>query len=136
MLPRVPRDWVRLWADEGTRGAIIGHVGDSTTGAPIRSAVVRVLAPTDRSSAAAVITTQSDKHGGFVLGRLDPGSYVLEVRAVGYEPRRLDLRLLRGKLDTFEIRMKRGAIPLAHVRTVMVPCRQPNGQLELAARPC
>ena len=111
-MPRVPSDWLRVWAGEGDLAALIGSLRDSTTSAPIRSAVVRLLPPTSNSSGAVIATAESGKRGSFVLARISPGRYLVEARALGYEPTRFHVVFTRGQLDTLEIRMKRGVVPL------------------------
>lgn len=61
-------------------GAIRGHVLDDRSGAPVVGATVDLLDNVGRIRARA--TTDAD--GAFLLSRLDPGSFRIRIRSLGY----------------------------------------------------
>lgn len=69
-------------AKAGVRGVVVGQVVDADSREPLGGATVAVYAAND-SSLATGATTEDD--GSFVLDRVRPGYYFLEVSFVGYE---------------------------------------------------
>ncbi len=62
---------------------VTGTVTDAQSGAPVRGAVVTLTA---RAGNGSVRRTVSDPAGTFALGAPAPGSYTLDVRAIGFTP--------------------------------------------------
>jgi len=82
-------------------GALAGVVLDSASGSVVEGAQVVLRSPTV-SNPRFVYT---NKRGGFVIGKLEPGSYDILVRRVGFLPfvGRRDLR--SGVVDTLTVRL-------------------------------
>jgi hypothetical protein len=59
--------------------ALVGTVVDSASGRPIATASVDLRQPGTHDR-----RTYSDDRGGFVIGRVVPGRYQLQVRRIGY----------------------------------------------------
>lgn len=73
---------------QSTKGAITGHVAD-TTGAIIQNAVVQ-LAPSGFS-------TTSDSTGNFTFPAVPPGAYILQVNCQGFTASTKDVTITAGQ---------------------------------------
>lgn len=68
-------------------GIIMGHVYDSYADQPLEFATVALLNASDESLADGIIT---DINGLFRLTDIEPGEYILEVRFMGYNDKRVE----------------------------------------------
>lgn len=78
-------------------GMVIGRVTDSTTGAALNGALVRV-------EGVKLSTTTADS-GNFVLRNVPPGDQVLQVRLFGYRPATRAVTVVEGERTTVRITM-------------------------------
>ena len=88
-------------ADERTRqsgGVVAGWVMDSTTGAGLTGAQVRV-------GGVAKLTTVTSDSGRFVLRNVPPGDQVLQVRLFGYRPATRTVTVVDGERTSVRIAM-------------------------------
>ncbi len=70
--------------------------------APLADAEIRILG--GRRS------VRSSSDGRFTLGELPPGTHTMEVRAIGYAPRRMPVVLRSGETAAYELAMERTAV--------------------------
>jgi hypothetical protein len=87
----------------GFSAAIVGTVVDSALGSPIEHAQILLRSATTAQPQYAF----TDAHGGFVLGRLEPGRYSLLIRSLGYAFRADSLTISAGRVDTLRTRLRR-----------------------------
>ncbi|MDO8549405.1 MAG: outer membrane beta-barrel family protein [Ignavibacteria bacterium] len=79
-----------------TGGTISGKVFDANTGHSIEYANIVVLSKNDSS----VITgTVSDAEGNFIINRVPPGNYFVDVRFIGFSDKRFDVSINRNNLN-------------------------------------
>jgi len=99
---------------DGARGTIIGTVVEEGTGEPLGHALVRIVGQP--------LGAIADEGGGFVIGSVAEGVYVLEASLVGYEGRRSEgIAVSAGKEAKVELRLAAMPIPLRE--TVVTPGR-------------
>ncbi len=99
MVPRFDRQAIT----SGFTGALVGTVVDSATGLSIEHA--QILLRSAVTAQPSYVFTGS--HGGFVLGRMAPGTYSVLVRALGYAFRADSVSLSGSKIDTLSTRLRR-----------------------------
>jgi large repetitive protein len=63
----------------GTSGGIAGTVTDSTTGAPLPGADLRISSPSQ------TVTTTTDSHGHYIVFNLQPDDYTITAAKAGYD---------------------------------------------------
>jgi hypothetical protein len=81
--------------------ALAGVVLDSATGSPLEAAQVLLRS----SSLLKPYFTFTDQRGSFIIGRVEPGSYQLMIRRLGYAAH-VEQRSLRASVvDTLEVRL-------------------------------
>jgi hypothetical protein len=81
--------------------ALTGLVLDSASGTPLEGSQVLLGLSTLRKP----YYTFTDRGGSFILGRVEPGSYQLLIRRVGYGPH-VERRTLRtGAVDTIRVKL-------------------------------
>ena len=101
-------------------GDIAGAVVDSVTAKPLSGGEVRIT-----QGGAIVATTTTDPFGRFVVHNLSPGTYLLEIRYLGYRPasrevsvtdtgagRTLDVRLVPIPINLEAVEVQ-AAVPLS-----------------------
>lgn len=95
-------------------GTITGRVLDNATNNPIEYSNIVLLSVQDSSLITGGVTNED---GVFTLTNLRPGSYLLNVRFIGFEDRRFDVTLSRGNmnLNLGEIRIELSEIGLSEV---------------------
>lgn len=84
-----------------------GHVTDASTGRPVDGATVTV------EGRAETVTTATD--GDFVLRGLEPRTYSMRVRALGYAPSEQHVEMVNGRVTTLEIALRPTAVALGPV---------------------
>jgi hypothetical protein len=99
-VPAAPVGWLGSQQRSET-GAFVGVAYDCL-GAPIAGARMRVR---DRETAATDTVLITDSLGAVSLGPITVGDLVVEVRALGYEPRIFERSLLPGRVDSLSVRM-------------------------------
>lgn len=83
-----------------------------TSHAPVRGAMVVALTRTD--SVIATFTTTGG-NGAFVLRRLAPGAYILQVTSIGFSPRRRDFDITTASVTTDTVVMNEVGVELAEL---------------------
>ena len=105
---------------------IDGRVVDAATGAPVPSALLRLRALTGDT----VWSTVADDSGRFVLRAVRAGSFMVEVRSLGYQPSEVGpVRVEDARATAIEVRLSSSAIPLEGIRVLAQPT---NPRLERA----
>ena len=89
------------------RAELRGHVTDAHTARPIADARIEIVGRSD--------ATRSVSDGSFSLRGLEPRSFVVRVRAVGYAMQDADVTLENGRVATLEVQMEETAARLATV---------------------
>ena len=84
-------------------GRVVGGVAPDTVGAPVHGAVVRLLAPGDTATVAGMATREN---GGFNLGPVPAGRYVLAVQLIGYARRQDTVDLSGGRGARVRVRLE------------------------------
>ena len=92
--------------------AIVGYVADSGSNRGVGGALIRLIR-TETNTRDSVLAL-SDSTGGFQIGGLKPGRYLILVRSVSFHFVRDSLELSIG-VDTLRIAMRRD-LPLCRVR--------------------
>lgn len=104
-------------------GTIIGRVTDSGTGAPIGTALVTVAETGVRST--------SDAQGRFRIGRVEAGSYTLNVTAIGYRSTERTITVAGGERVSLAVTLEVKPIELGGLAVnVLRPDLRPEGRLE------
>jgi hypothetical protein len=76
-------------AQDTVTGAFEGHVTSSQTGDPIKGATVEIV----NQQTGISLKVETDYRGGFYLGLLIPGSYVVRVSSAGFQTREVPERI-------------------------------------------
>ncbi len=95
-------------------GTISGIVSDSTSGQKIEYANIVVLSKTDSSLLTGTVT---DAEGNFIITKVRPGNYFVDVRFIGFNDKRFDVSINRNNLNVNlgEIYLQFAAINLENV---------------------
>lgn len=86
-------------------GSVTGRIVTDTSGEAILGAVVEVLTAKDSTSVKAVASMEK---GVFSASGIAVGDYILKVRYLGYQSPDMSFKVVRGKNDLGEIRLKEG----------------------------
>ena len=109
-----------------SRGALGGQVISQVTQGAIPSATIE-LKPAASSDSSLRRSTTTDSTGQFLLSDLDPGTYLLEIHAIGYEQGAWRLRIAAGRqvLHAFDLTPLTVKLP----PVVVEGARRPAGRL-------
>jgi vitamin B12 transporter len=84
-----------------------GHVTDARTARPIADARIEIIGRSE--------SVRSGADGSFTLRGLEPRTYTVRVRAIGYIARDADVELANGRATTLELALDGSPIPLGAV---------------------
>jgi hypothetical protein len=128
-IPGFPQDSVTRDSTGRKLGALAGVVLDSASGSGIEGAQVLLRSPDGTNRGAAY----TNKRGGFVIGKIEPGSYNVLARRLGYLPSigRRDLRA--GVVDTVILRIAASNATLSSISTAARQLRAPHYLTVVAA---
>lgn len=93
---------------------VTGSVSDSS-GEPLISASIRLLAPKDSTAVKGVV---SDIDGKFSLPNINRGSYILEASYVGYQPQYKDFKITNANVALGNITLQESSIMLKETTVV------------------
>lgn len=103
-----------LWEQRG--GAVLGYVSTEDRSRP--EAMFAYLTPRfARKEPGEIPHALVSTDGWFLLAPVEPGSYFLEIRAIGFRHFSTGLRILTGKTDTVAINLQLGR----RVKAILIP---------------
>ncbi len=106
-------------AQAGSSGRVVGTVTDSSTAQPLSAVQLFLASPTDRTARRLEARTEAD--GRFAFNLVPPGTYVLEVRRLGYRPyNRSGVVVAAGATVTADVVLAPAALSLQAVVTTGV----------------
>ncbi|MFL5481819.1 MAG: carboxypeptidase-like regulatory domain-containing protein [Gemmatimonadaceae bacterium] len=101
-IPHVDPDSIARDSTGRRVAALVGAVLDSAAGSPLETTQI-LLQP---SSSGRSYFAYTDKRGSFIIRRVEPGSYRVLVRRIGYMAQTEQRNLTASAIDTLVVRMK------------------------------
>jgi len=96
-----------VWTQKSAAGTISGQVMNAQTSEPIPGANVLVVGT--------VLGAATDAQGHFVIQKIDPGRYRLQVTALGFETRTLEVRVAAGETTAVQVKLAETVIPFGEI---------------------